>query len=310
MDWWIDSTHPRLRPFSHGRKAGEVTDDSSQMIELCKAFLEAGTDRLTVKHVVDALLRWAEDPEMFTRFAGPTTRQAIERLRAGEDPVSVGRSGITSSVGTSNGCAMKIAPAGLIHPGHLEDAVEDACTVCLPTHAPQISMSAASAVAAGIAQALTPGANVYSVVQACLFGARLGEGRGRELGRTTPGPSVEARMEIAVELGLKAKNIEDACRLIGSYVGSGCTQRKYQLRLDCLLQLKAILPRQWWVPLVSEMIRHHRNHSWFSGRCLGRIDQIPKSLYDQLEELNHLGLEGLAEQLCDLALRLHPEINR
>ena len=204
------------RPFSHGRKAGEVTDDSSQMIELCKAFLEAGTDRITVKHVVDALLRWAEDPEMFTRFAGPTTRQAIERLRAGEDPVSVGRSGITSSVGTSNGCAMKIAPAGLIHPGHLEDAVEDACTVCLPTHATQISMSAASAVAAGIAQALTPGANVYSVVQACLFGARLGEGRGRELGRTTPGPSVEARMEIAVELGLKAKNIEDACRLIGS----------------------------------------------------------------------------------------------
>ena len=86
------------RPFSHGRKAGEVTDDSSHMIELCKAFLEAGTDRITVKHVVDALLRWAEDPEMFTRFAGPTTRQAIERLRAGEDPVSVGRSGITSSV--------------------------------------------------------------------------------------------------------------------------------------------------------------------------------------------------------------------
>ena len=63
-------------------------------------------------------------------------------------------------------------------------------------------------------------------------------------------------MEIAVELGLKAKNIEDACRLIGSYVGSGLhSAEAYQLRLDCLLQLKAILSRQWWVPLVSEMIQ-------------------------------------------------------
>lgn len=233
------------RPFSHGRKAGEVTDDSSQMIELCKAFLEAGTDRITVKHVVDALLRWAEDPEMFTRFAGATT-------------------------------------------------------------------SAASAVAAGIAQALTPGANVYSVVQACLFGARLGEGRGRELGRTTPGPSVEARMEIAVELGLKAKNIEDACRLIGSYVGSGLhSAEAVPAAIGLFIAAKGD-PFKTVVgaACIGDDTDTIATIAGSLAGALGGIDQIPKSLYDQLEELNHLGLEGLAEQLCDLALRLHPEINR
>lgn len=49
----------------------------------------------------------------------------------------------------SNGSAMKIFPAGLKNPGHPERAVQDAITLCKPTHDNAASLSAACAIAAG-----------------------------------------------------------------------------------------------------------------------------------------------------------------
>src|SRR2546430_14503344 len=95
-------------------------------------------------------------PPRSTLFPYPALfRSAIEELRKGTDPRVVGRQGRLTSLGTSNGAAMRIAPAGLAHPGDLEGAVRDAVTMCLPTHATPLAISGASAVAAGIAPALT-----------------------------------------------------------------------------------------------------------------------------------------------------------
>src|SRR5205823_2642517 len=83
-------------------EAGQVTDDSGQMLRMAQAIIESNGS-LTVDGVVKQLLQWAEDPEVFRRFAGPTTRAAIEELRKGTDPRVVGRQGRLTSLGTSNG---------------------------------------------------------------------------------------------------------------------------------------------------------------------------------------------------------------
>ena len=107
-----------------------------------------------------------------------------------------------------------------MHPGDLEAAVELAWTSCLPTHDTQIAGAGAGAIAAGVSEALMPGASVFSVVDACLQGARLGEKIGRERGRISPMPSVVGRIETAVNEAIRATSLEDAIRRIGQTVGS------------------------------------------------------------------------------------------
>jgi ADP-ribosylglycohydrolase len=115
---------------------------------------------------------------------------------------------------------MRIAPAGLVNPGDLEGAVQLAWITSRSTHDTQIAASGAGAIAAGVAEALTVGADVYSVTQACLWGARRGEEIGAAEGRVVAGPSVTRRIEIAIEEALRARDLEDALRRIEASVGN------------------------------------------------------------------------------------------
>ena len=70
------------------------------------------------------------------------------------------------------------------------------------------------------AEALTVDADVYSVTQACLWGARRGEEIGAAEGRVVAGPSVTRRIEIAIEEALRARDLEDALRRVEASVGN------------------------------------------------------------------------------------------
>jgi ADP-ribosylglycohydrolase len=123
-------------------------------------------------------------------------------------------------MGATNGAAMRVAPAGLVHPGDVEGAVQLAWITCQPTHDTQIAASAAGAIAAGVATALSPGAGVFDVVRGALQGARLGEELGRREGRHVAGPNVRRRIELAVNEALRGADFEDALRRIEATVGN------------------------------------------------------------------------------------------
>ncbi len=205
-----------------GNKLGQITDDTSQMYYLAQTLIDTDGN-LTYDAWVDCLLRWAEESPHRANM-GPTTRLVVEALQKGEDPYKVGVIGDTSrqtcKMGSTNGAAMRVAPAGLINPGNIEGACQDALTTCLPSHNTQIGIASACAIAAGVAHALTPGADVFSVTQACLAGARRGEELAVEKGRWTAGPSITARIELAVSLALKAKTLEEAMESIEAYIGN------------------------------------------------------------------------------------------
>ena len=200
-----DLLAPSSDTFSAGNLPGQITDDTSQMFALAEALIAADGE-LSEDAWVNKLVDWSRTSPM-ARMMGPTTRPLLEAISAGEDTSHIGRVGTSTrkltSFGATNGAAMRIAPAGLVFPGDLEGAVRLAWLTARPTHDTQIAAAGAGAIAAGVAHALEVGADVYSVTQACLWGARFGEELGAREGRLIAGPSVARRIEIAIEEALQ-----------------------------------------------------------------------------------------------------------
>jgi len=207
-----------------GNKIGQVTDDTSQMYYLARALIQTHGN-FTNEDWIDCLLSWATNSSHASDM-GPSTRPVVEALQSGSNPYKVGLVGTSdrqmAHIGSTNGSAMRVAPTGLIHPGDIEGACQEALLTCIPSHNTQIAISSACAIAAGVAHALTPSADVFSVAEACMDGAR----RGEELARTTPnarwipGPSVVKRTELAISLAIKAKSLEEALRDLEAYIGN------------------------------------------------------------------------------------------
>lgn len=213
---------PPIDTFSHSDTAGLVTDDSSQMFALAEALIAADGE-LDVPRWLQALLRWSQTSPMRHQM-GPTTRPLLEAIAAGESAEHIGVVGQSTrkmtNIGVTNGSAMRVAPAGLVHPGDIEAAAQLAWISCQPTHDTQIAAAAAAAIAAGVAMALVPGADTFSVVRGVLEGAQIGEALGRREGRTVAGPNIRRRIEIAVNEALRATDFEDALRRIEATVGN------------------------------------------------------------------------------------------
>ena len=89
------------------------------------------------------------------------------------------------------------------------------------THDNYLAISGGSAVAAAVAEAVTPDADVYSIIQAGIYGAKEGARIGREIGRDVAGPSVVKRIEMAVDIGLGKGTQEEKMVEIAERIGMG-----------------------------------------------------------------------------------------
>lgn len=207
-------------PYAKGRAAAQITDDSSQMIMLARLLARTGA-ALTPADVAGLLIEWSKNENYFPHFAGPTTREAIARLERGADPREVGKAGTIMTQGASNGAAMRVAPVGLFHHGDPEAAVRTAFVTCVPSHNTTAGVAGAAAIAAAVARACTPNAELVDVVRAATDGARAGAELGRTEGRDVPGASVERRIDRAVALAVTARDDEHAIDLIAEEIGVG-----------------------------------------------------------------------------------------
>ncbi len=209
---------PPATAFATGSEAGQVTDDFSITYLLARNIVAAQgkVDRPLVERT---LVDWSRLPQYFERFAGPSTRAAVLALQGQPQPKR--NIPVDNAAKATNGAAMKISPAGLIHPGDLDAAIEDAVTITMVTHDNHLAISGACAVAAAVSRALQPGVSLYDVVQAGFYGARRGEEIGRQRAHFVGGPSVRRRMDMAVAIGLGSGSLEDKMRDLADLVGSG-----------------------------------------------------------------------------------------
>lgn len=191
---------------ANGGLCAEVTDDASQMYYLARALADAD-GALSREGWVACLLDWAAHSPK-AGFMGPSTAGIVQALRDGRDTGAVGVIGASrrkmTTVGTTNGAAMRVAPVGLLHPGDPRAACEQALVTCLPSHDTEVAISAACAIAAAAAVAVD-GAALEEVIAAAVAGAEHGEALAARHARLVAGPNLLARTRMALAIAADAR---------------------------------------------------------------------------------------------------------
>lgn len=287
-----------------GNRPGQITDDASQMLALAEALISGGGD-LRAADWARALHRWLRTSSQ-GHLAGPTTREMLERSGQGAPERPERRSAV---LGATNGAAMRVAPAGLVRPGDIEGAVRLAWTTCEPTHDTQVAAAGAGAIAAGVAHALTPEADVFSVVQACRAGAVLGERIGISEGRRVPAPSVARRIDLAVNEVLRTASLKEAIAAVGDTVGTGIMTAESVPAAVGLFLAAAGDPLDA-ASCGASIGNDTDSIATMAGALAGTLrgnTAVPADLVDQVCAANQIDLEAVAGRLTDLAhARLAP----
>lgn len=142
--------------------AGAITDDTEQAILLAQLMIDGG-GHVDAMAFAETLLAWED--QMAAKgsldLLGPSTKAALERVRAGEDPTTTGR------FGTTNGAAMRVAPAGIAFSLDdsrvFTDAVHETCMV---THDTCQGWQGAALVAAAVSAGIDGASTVEAIDEA------------------------------------------------------------------------------------------------------------------------------------------------
>ena len=207
----------KSQPYAPGMAAGSVTDDTEQALLIASLLLKGHGSGLNLdaSEFSHALLAWEDS--MIERgsldLLGQSTKAALERVRAGENPLRVG------GEGTTNGAAMRVTPIGIAASTSdrqlFADAVWSSCQV---THATRQGFQSAALVAAAVSLGIDAGAaDVTDLLwKAVAFVRSL-----PERGAWSPEPDVVAATHRALKLAAQpASSLEWLAEQIGTSVAS------------------------------------------------------------------------------------------
>lgn len=207
----------KSQPYAPGMAAGSVTDDTEQALLIASLLLKGHGSGLNLdaSEFSHALLAWEDS--MIERgsldLLGPSTKAALERVRAGENPLRVG------GEGTTNGAAMRVTPIGIAASTSdrqlFADAVWSSCQV---THATRQGFQSAALVAAAVSLGIDAGAaDVTDLLwKAVTFVRSL-----PERGAWSPEPDVVAATHRALKLAAQpSSSLEWLAGQIGTAVAS------------------------------------------------------------------------------------------
>ena len=207
----------KSQPYAPGMAAGSVTDDTEQALLIASLLLKGHGSGLTLDagEFSRCLLAWEDS--MIERgsldLLGPSTKAALERVRAGENPLRVG------GEGTTNGAAMRVTPIGIAASTSdrqlFADAVWSSCQV---THATRQGFQSAALVAAAVSLGIDAGAaDVTDLLwKAVAFVRSL-----PERGAWSPEPDVVAATHRALKLAAQpASSPQWLAEQIGTSVAS------------------------------------------------------------------------------------------
>ena len=212
------------QPYAPGMPAGSVTDDTEQALLVASLLVRgrgtsSGRVALDAGEFAHALLDWEDS--MIERgsldLLGPSTKAALERVRAGEDPLSVG------GAGTTNGAAMRVTPIGIAistaDPEAFADAVWSSCQV---THATRQGFQSAALVAAAVSMGIDAARSTTPNLRSLLWKAVSYVDSLPERGAWTPDPDVVAATRRAMQLVANpaSSSLECLVEQVGTSVAS------------------------------------------------------------------------------------------
>ena len=190
------------QPYAPGMPAGSVTDDTEQALLIASLLVRgrgtsSGRVALGAVEFSHALLAWEDS--MIRRgsldLLGPSTKAALERVRAGEDPLTVG------GAGTTNGAAMRVTPIGIAMPTADPQAFAEAVwSSCQVTHATRQGFQSAALVAAAVSMGIDAARSTAPDLRSLLWKALTFVDSLPVRGAWTPDPDVVAATRRAMQL--------------------------------------------------------------------------------------------------------------
>ena len=289
------------QPYAPGMPAGSVTDDTEQALLVASLLVRgrgtsSGRVALDAGEFAHALLDWEDS--MIERgsldLLGPSTKAALERVRAGEDPLSVG------GAGTTNGAAMRVTPIGIAvsttDPEAFADAVWSSCQV---THATRQGFQSAALVAAAVSMGIDWDTPSASDMTALLWKALTYVDSLPERGAWTPDPDVVAATRRAMQLVANpaSSSLECLVEQVGTSVASAQA-------IPMAFALLARDPPPRALLDAANIGGDTDTIGAIAGAILGAalgVEVLPADSLSMIEEVSHLGLSSVAGDL--LALR-------
>lgn len=293
------------QPYAPGMPAGSVTDDTEQALLIASLLVRGGGSSsgrvaLDAGDFSHALLSWEDS--MIERgsldLLGPSTKAALERVRAGDDPLTVG------GLGTTNGAAMRVTPIGIAvstaDPEVFADAVWSSCQV---THATRQGFQSAALVAAAVSLALDWPEASASDMTTLLWKAVSYVDSLPERGAWTPDPDVVAATRRAMQLVANpaSSSLECLVEQIGTSVASA-----HAIPMAFALLARDPSPRA--LLDAANLGGDTDTIGAIAGAILGSVlgvETFDPAMLTQVELTSHLDLPSIALEL--LALRAASE---
>ena len=288
------------QPYAPGMPAGSVTDDTEQALLVASLLVRgrgssSGRVALDAGEFAHALLAWEDS--MIERgsldLLGPSTKAALELVRAGEDPLSVG------GAGTTNGAAMRVTPIGIAmstaDPEAYADAVWSSCQV---THATRQGFQSAALVAAAVSMGIDWDTPSASDMTALLWKAVSYVDSLPERGAWTPDPDVVAATRRAMQLVANpaSSSLECLVEQVGTSVASAQA-------IPMAFALLARDPSPRALLDAANIGGDTDTIGAIAGAILGAAlgeQVLPADSLSMIEEVSHLNLPSVALELLEL----------
>ena len=288
------------QPYAPGMPAGSVTDDTEQALLIASLLLRgrgssSGRVALNAVEFAHALLAWEDS--MIERgsldLLGPSTKAALERVRAGEDPLTVG------GEGTTNGAAMRVTPIGIAvsteDPEAFAEAVWSSCRV---THATRQGFQSAALVAAAVSMGIDAARSPSPDLRSLLWKAVTYVDSLPERGAWAPDPDVVAATRRAMQLVANpaSSSLECLVEQVGTSVASAQA-------IPMAFALLARDPSPQALLDAANIGGDTDTIGAIAGAILGAalgVQVLPTDSLSMIEEVSRLGLSSVAGDLLEL----------
>lgn len=296
-----DIIDPPDDTYAHGTKAGMVTDDFSVAFYTAEDIAAAG-GQVTREIAQSSLLRWSKHPE-YIRYGGPTTRAALAKIQGFEVEKTKYDSVLCENRKATNGAAMKSGIMGLFGAGNIDKTIDDTIIMCMPTHDNTIALSGACAVSAATSKAMEEGVSYYDVITAGIYGAREGYNRSEKIARPVAGASIEKRIQLAVEIGLKYQgDFEKAMTEVYDITGASLLATEaVPAAFGFFAACKGEMMDSIYMPVnAGDDTDTVAIMDGFMAGALNGVGAIPHRYLELIETMNHFELTKLAMNIDSL----------
>ena len=224
---------------------------------------------------------------------GPSTKAALERVRAGEDPLTVG------GEGTTNGAAMRVTPIGIAvsteDPEAFAEAVWSSCRV---THATRQGFQSAALVAAALAMGSETATSASASLRGLRWKAVTDVDSLREGGARARDADVVAGTRRAMQLAVNPASASLECLVeqVGTTVASAHA-------IPMAFALLARDPSPQALMDAANIGGDTDTIGAIAGAILGAalgVEVLPTDSLSMIEEISHLGLSTVAGDLLVL----------